>query len=163
MTLVKLLALAFVTAAAVPALTPARFAGRPGWHVGAGKVQTCPGVPAWRCSSVTSWAATVPWRDCANCLPHKTLARLPRDGIAMQLSIGRERPRSWERPLRWPPRLRANEANNFEGLPTRIGTIQRIGRLHGFTVYFFVFFGRPRPTQRQLERAEAELASARLP
>jgi hypothetical protein len=152
-----------VTAVAVAALSPAHFQQRPGWHVGAGKAHACPGVPASRCTQVTSWAATVAWRDCGECLPHKTLARLPRDGVAMQLTLAREQPRSWERPLRWPPRLRAEEASNFEGLPTRIGTIQRAGRLHGLHVSLMVFFGRPRPTPRQLARAEAELASARLP
>jgi hypothetical protein len=91
------------------------------------------------------------------------LARLPRDGVAMQLVLARERPRSWEHPLRWRPRLRAEETGNFEGLPTRIGTIQRAGRLHGFYASLVVFFGRPHPTPQQLARAEAELATARLP
>jgi hypothetical protein len=152
------------TALAVSAaLSPAQFGHRPGWHVGAGKVQACPGVSPARCVQVTSRAATVPWRDCLDCLPHKTLAQLPRDGIAMQLTLARERPRSWERPLRWPRRLHAKDATNFEGLPTGIGTMQRAGRLHGFYASLFVFFGRARPTPGQLARAEAELAIARLP
>ena len=159
----RLLTLALLAVLAAAPLTPARFAERPGWHVAAGRVHACPGVKPSRCVQVTSWAATVLRRDCIECLPHKTLARLPRDGVAMQLVLARERPRSWQHPLRWPPRLHAKETGNFEGLPTRIGTIQRAGRLHGFYASLVVFFGRQHPTLRQLARAEAELTTARLP
>ena len=81
------------TLAASAALAPAQFQHRPGWHVGAGHVHACPGVSRARCVQVTSRAATVPWRDCLECLPHRTLALLPRDGVAMQLTLARERPR----------------------------------------------------------------------
>jgi hypothetical protein len=148
--------------AASAALSPAHFAQRPGWHVGAGRVHACPGVPRARCVQVTSRASTVPWRDCTECLPHKTLARLPRDGVAIQLTLAREH-RPPPGALSWPPRLRAGEAQGLEGLPARIGTIQRTGRLGGSYAGLVVFFGRPHPTPRQLARADAELASARLP
>jgi hypothetical protein len=147
---------------AFAALAPAHFQHRPGWHVGAGRVHACPGVSPARCVQVTSRAATVRWRDCIECLPHKTLARLPGDGVAMQLTLARERPLP-NGALSWPARFRAGEAQSFEGLPARIGTIQRAGRRHGFYASLIVFFGRPHPTPRQLARAEAELATARLP
>jgi hypothetical protein len=47
--------------------------------------------------------------------------------------------------MRWPPRLRP-VVQPFEGLPTRIGVVQLIGRLRGFEAYLWVFYGRPHPT-----------------
>ena len=139
-------------AAAALALTPADFPARPGWHVGAARVND---------QSVISWAATVRWRDCTACLPHRTLQRLPRDGIAIQLRLTDTRSPRWVRPMRWPPRLRP--VAGLEGLPRRIGVVQQLGRLRGYEAYLFVFFGRLRPTEGQLARARAELAGARLP
>src|SRR4051812_5631659 len=107
------------------ALVPALFAPAPGWHVGAG--------------GMTTWAATTRWRDCAFCLPHRTVEALPPGGVALQLHLAKVRSPSWVRPLRWPPRL-APVVGPFEGLPTRIGVYQRIGRLHGYEAYLFVFF-----------------------
>ena len=76
--------------------------------------------------------------------------------------LSREKALSWMKPLRWPAPL-VPVTPGLEGIPQRIGVVQRIGRLHGFTAYLFVFFGRPHPTPRQLARARAELAAARLP
>ena len=142
--------------------TPARFPARPVWHVGHGRVHACPGMPRSRCTSVTSWAATVRWRDCSECLPHKTVESLPRDGIAIQVSFVRTKSPGWVKPMRWPPRLRTM-GGPFEGLPNRIGVVQLIGRLNGYEAYLWVFFGRPQPSARQLARARAELRAARLP
>ena len=115
-----------------------------------------------RCRSVGSWAATVRWRDCAGCLPHRTVESLPPDGVAIQLSLADAKSPAWVKPMRWPPRLRP-VVNSFEGLPTRIGVVQLIGRLRGFEAYLWVFYGRPRPSERQVALARAELRAARLP
>jgi hypothetical protein len=144
------------------AVEPARFPARAGWHVGAGHVHACPGMAVARCAQAGSWATTDVWRDCAECLPQKTVAGLPGDGIAMTLVVGRG-PHAPKQALHWPPRLRAGEARSFEGLPSRIGVVQRGGVAHGLTTYLFVFFGRPHPTAAQVARAQAEVAAVQLP
>jgi hypothetical protein len=97
------------------------------------------------------------------CLPHRTVARLPADGIALQLQIGFERdPPTWMRRLRWPPRIQGVCAP-FEGLPPRIGVFQAYGFVHGWSTSLFVFFGRPHPTPSQISRARAELATVSFP
>jgi hypothetical protein len=150
--------------AAAAALAPARFPPRPGWHGGAGAVHACIGVSPERCRTASSWAATVPLRDCINCLPHRTLDRLSADGIVIQLSVSFERPRRSPTEPHWPIRIeRALIASPFEGLPARIGVFQQIARSGPFDVGVFVFFGRSRPTARQLALAESELRSVRLP
>jgi hypothetical protein len=154
--------LAAVIAAA--ALAPARFPPRPGWHAGAGSVHACIGVSPKRCRTASSWAATVPLRDCINCLPHRTLDTLPADGIVIQVSVSFERPRRSPTEPHWPIRIeRALIASPFEGLPARVGVFQQIARAGLFDVSVFVFFGRPRPTARQLALAESELRAARVP
>jgi hypothetical protein len=143
-------------------LAAAIFTPAPGWHTGVGRVHACSGERA-SCRYVNSWAATVRWRDCPECLPHRTVARLTPDGIALQLQLSRERdPPNWMRPLAWPPRIHSVSAP-FEGLPQRIGVYQKIGFVHGYTVSLFAFFGRPQPTPRQLSRARAELATVKFP
>jgi hypothetical protein len=143
-------------------LQPARFPARAGWHVGAGHVHACTDMARDRCAQAGSWATTDEWRDCTECLPQRTAAALPADGIAMTLVVGRG-PNAPKQKLRWPPRLRAGDAKRLEGLPARIGVIRHAGLVHGFTTYLFVFFGRPRPTSAQVERAKAELAATGLP
>ena len=143
-------------------LQPARFPARAGWHVGAGHVHACTDMARDRCSQAGSWATTGEWRDCTECLPQHTLAKLPSDGIAMTLVVGRG-PNTPKQRLHWPPPLRPADAKSLEGLPARIGVIQRSGRLHGFTTYLFVFFGRPRPTADQVARAHDEVARVELP
>jgi hypothetical protein len=145
-------------------LSPVRFAQRPGWHVGAGTAHACPGVPAVRCSQVWSWAATVHWRGCTGCLPHRLLATLPPDGIAIQVALATERPQVAKRTLTWPPQLRAGDVvAGFEGVSGRIGVYQHFARVGRYEVYLWVFFGRSRPSGRQLAAANAELRTARLP
>ena len=151
-------------ATATAALAPVQFAARPGWHVGVGHVAACPGVPARRCSEVGSWAATVRWRDCVICLPHRTVATLPRTGIAIQIILSRERPPAAKTTMRWPPQARRSDVTaGFEGLPRRIGVFQRFARAGTYQAYVWVFFGRSKPTTRELTAANAELKTARLP
>jgi hypothetical protein len=147
---------------AIATLTPATFAPAPGWHVGVGRVHTCSGSGVVECRYVNSFAATVPWSDCAECLPHRTVARLRADGIALQLQVGVERdPPKWMRPLRWPPRIRV--VSSLEGLPGRIGVFQKIGFVHGWSASLFIFFGRPTPTAHQVALARKELATVSFP
>ncbi|HET7759460.1 MAG TPA: hypothetical protein VFK62_06015 [Gaiellaceae bacterium] len=143
-------------------LQPARFPARAGWNVGAGHVHACTDMARDRCAQAGSWATTGDWRDCTECLPQRTAAALPADGIAMTLVVGRG-PNAPKQKLRWPPTLQPGDAKRLEGLPARTGVIQRAGLVHGFTTYVFVFFGRPRPTSAQLARARAELARVELP
>jgi hypothetical protein len=145
-------------------LAPVQYGARPGWHVGHDHVHACPGVPRSRCEQVTSWASTVAFRDCGECLPHRTLDALPRNGVVIQLMLGRDRKPYFARALRWPARGRAGAGQGpIEGGPQRIGSVQLSGRLDGSDAYLFVFFGRRDPTARQLARANAELRSATLP
>jgi hypothetical protein len=160
----RLLLATALTATYAAALSPVQFAQRSGWHVGAGTVHACPGVPAARCSQVSSWAATIRWRDCAGCLPHRTLAQLPADGIAIQITLARERPPRAKATLAWLPQVHRSEVSKgFEGIQRRIGVYQRFARLGRYEAYVWVFFGRSRPTARQLTAANTELRTARLP
>lgn len=144
-------------------LAPAHFQGGNGWQAGANRVHACPGVPRSRCAQVASWASTVRFRDCGDCVPpRKTLAVLPASGISIQLLLGR--PQSKGPALAWPPRLhRRDVVGPIEGGPARIGSVQKFGRLQSFDAYLNVFFGRRHPTATQLARANGELASAKLP
>lgn len=154
------------SATAAPAtLGPARFKAGGGWHVGAGRVTPCPGVPETRCAQVGSWAATARWRDCATCAPpHKTLAALTPNGIAIELLISREPDAPPEKALAWPPRLKARDVTGpAEGVPRRIGVASRAGRLGAYRGALWVYFGRRHPTAAQLARANSELRSAKLP
>ena len=163
-----MLAAACVVAAASAAgsrrLAPVKFEQAPGWHVGASRVHTCPGVPQSQCSQVESWAGTVRWRDCHDCEPpHRTLASLPRGGIVISVLLGKE-PRPPRHVMPWPPVLRRGAiVGPIEGAPPRIGYFGQGGRLRGFSAELFVYFGRLHPTLRQIARAQAELNSARLP
>jgi hypothetical protein len=105
----------------------------------------------------SGWASTVRLRDCAICLPHKTLAHLPPDGIIIQLSKARERPPR-ARVGNWPPRIRAKQVQaGFEGVPRRYGVFQLFVRTGHLERYLFVWFGRAHPTRHQLARANTEL------
>jgi hypothetical protein len=150
-------------ALAVLALLPALFAPGPGWHVGHGSAHACPGVSASRCVQATSWAATIRWRGCGECLPHGTIAALPLDGIALQVTVARERPLVARRTLRWPPLIRARDVTaGFEGVQRRYGVYQLFARVGHVEAYIWAFFGRARPTAKQLAAANAELRTVRL-
>jgi hypothetical protein len=114
---------------------------------------------------VESWAATVRWRDCGNCVPpHKTLAVLPPAGVSIQLLLGRDAKTKRHPVMAWPPHIHARDVvGPFEGGPAWIGSAQRSGVLRGFDAGLYVFFGRPHPTAAQLARANAELRTTRLP
>jgi hypothetical protein len=144
-------------------IAAAIFASTPGWHVGHGSVQACGEVPA-DCKEAASWASTVPYRDCGNCIPHRTLTVLPPAGIVIELnaSVTRSTP-SWMRRVRWPLRVRPSDVNGLEGVPARIGVVQRYVLIGRVQLSLFVYFGRVHPTASQLARANAELARCRPP
>lgn len=58
--------------AGTTSLRPAHFAPAPGWQVKEGGAHACVGVSASRCLRVTSVASTTRFRDCLDCLPHRT-------------------------------------------------------------------------------------------
>jgi len=154
---------ALFTALVVAALAPARFAPGPGWHVGAARAHACVGVSAARCTQAESWAATVPWRDCPECLPHRTLAALPPDGIAMHLTVAVEDPPVGRASSSWPPRLHAGDlVAGMEGVPSRYAVFQRVARVGRRELFVWVFFGRSRPTPAALRAANAVLRSVRI-
>jgi hypothetical protein len=148
--------------AAAVALAPIRLPARTGWHAGAGAVHACVGEPASRCRNARSWAGTIALRDCLGCLPHRTVAVLPPDGVLIQVTTVRERPRRL-RGGPWPPRVDPAAVSNFEGLPGRIGVYQQTVRLGPLDATIMVFFGRPRPRRAEIIAADAELRDARLP
>jgi hypothetical protein len=151
-------------AASAATLTPVRFAATPGWYLGVGSPHACPGVPAARCSRVTTWASTIKWRDCADCLPRKTVAALPANGVAIQVSLIREHPVVAKEVVAWPPQVRATDlVSPFEGLPPRIGVYRRFARVGSYEVYVLVLFGRNRPGAAQIARANTQLRTAKLP
>jgi hypothetical protein len=146
-------------------LAPAVLPPQPGWHTGHTAVHACPGVAASRCVQATTWAATIRWRDCAECLPHRTVAALPPRGIALQVTVAVEHPvPAWVPRDAWPPHVaRGAVGAPFEGLPARIGVYQHQALVGGVEVAAMIFFGRPQPTARQRAEASAVLARLKLP
>ena len=145
------------------AVSPMKFVPASGWHVRTGRAHACPGVPASRCSQVTSLASTIHWRDCVECLPHRTVAAMPANGIAIQIGVAVEHPVRATRTFPWPAQVtRARVDAGFEGLPGRIGVYQGSMLVGGRELSAMVFFGRSRPTSRQLARANAELRRTRF-
>lgn len=142
---------------------PVQFSPAVGWHLRKGGVHACPGVRAARCSQVISLASTTLWRDCVECLPHRTVAAMPGSGLAIQVTVAIEHPVRAVRTFTWPPQVsRAQVHAGFEGLPSRIGVYQGSSLFGKREVRLFVWFGRGRPTVRQLHRANTELRRARL-
>ena len=83
--------------------------------------------------------------------------------IAIQITIAAEHPLTGRPTFVWPPRVsRHTVAAPFEGLPTRIGVYQGETRVGRREVSVFIVFGRAVPTNRQLNRVNAELRRARL-
>jgi hypothetical protein len=155
-------ALLVATPPTAVALRPAHFVPAAGWHTRVGKPHACPGVSPSRCVQAFSVASTTHWRDCLECLPHRTVDAMTRDDVAIQIDVSRER--TMLKPTTaWPPRIRRHQVvAGFEGLPSRIGTYQGRARLGKREVSLFVIFGRSAPTDRQLARANAELRRARF-
>ena len=154
---------AVTVAVAGAPLSPVHFPRRSGWYSGMAAAHACPGVPVTRCSEARSWAATVRWKDCSDCLPHRTIASLPSSGIAIQVSLIHERPVTATRALIWPPHVAAADVGGLEGVSNRIGVYQRFARVGEFEVQVFVFFGKSQPTTSQLVAANKELHATRLP
>jgi len=147
----------------VNALFAAIFAAVGGWHVGAGHVHACPGVPASRCVQVSSWASTVRWRDCGECLPQKTIDAMPPDGVAIEVVLSSEHPLTAKQTIDWPPRITPGNLSGIEGIPNKFGVYQRFGRVgDGREAYVWAFFGRGKPTASQIAKANAELATVRF-
>src|SRR5262245_32958118 len=144
-------------------LAPVRFASASGWRTATGTVHACPGTPLSRCAQVTSAAATTAWRDCVECLPHRTVAAMGRNGVAIQITVANEHPVRARRTFAWPARIRpAALYSGFEGLPERVSAYQGSTLAGRREVSVFVLFGRARPTPLQLRRANIELRRARL-
>ena len=136
-----------VIALALLLLLAPHFPGGPGWHTGT--------------AASHSWAATVALRDCANCIPHRTLAALPADGIVMQLTVATE-PRIHGAPAQWPTRIRRSDVTaGFEGVPSRYGVVQQFTHTRRVEHILWVWFGRARPTTAQLAGANAQLRGLR--
>jgi hypothetical protein len=142
-------------------LSPPHFLGGPGWHVGSQRARPCIGLPASRCIQASGWASTARLRDCSTCLPHRTLAVLPRDGIVIQLTYGREQPPFGELGS-WPVTLRSSDVHaGFEGVSNRFGVAQRMVRTGTLERSLMVWFGRARPDAAQLRAANAQLRTVR--
>jgi len=146
-------------------VTPPRFSSAGGWRVGSTPTHSCGDLTRGRCVMASAWASTVPYLDCANCVPpHKTLATLPPDGIVIQLTDGRERPSYGPRGS-WPTHIRASQVTSgpFEGVArANLSYAQLVVRSPQNVEHFlFVWFGRPHPTAQQLARANAELHTVR--
>jgi hypothetical protein len=149
---------------ALVALLPLGFAPHGGWHAGQGPVHACVGVSAARCVQRESWASTIRWRGCSECLPHETIAALPPDGIALQVGFSIEHPPVGERTASWPPAIRPRDVGGgFEGVSSRYGVFQLAARFSAVDGYVWAFFGRAHPTPAQLARANAELRTIAAP
>jgi hypothetical protein len=146
---------------ALALLAPPRFAGGPGWQVGTVPAHACIGVSAARCVEASGWASTVKLRDCATRIPHRTLATLPPSGIVIQLTNVRERPLHGA-PQAWPPRIAgADVSAGMEGVPRRYGVVHQFLRDGRHERDLWIWFGRSRPTERQLAAVNAQLRSVR--
>jgi hypothetical protein len=144
-------------------LLPALFAPHTGWHTGHGGVHACPGVSPARCVQAASWAATIPWRGCGDCLPHQMIAALRPDGIALEVFVAVERPLVARRAPSWPPTIHDRDVGaGFEGVSSRYGVYQLFARFGQVEAYVWAFFGRAHPTPAQLAAANAELGSVRI-
>ena len=151
-------------AALLVAAPPAFFPYVAGWHLGSTRLDSasCP-----RCVQTESWASTVRYADPPNQIPpHRTMAKLRRDGIIIHVT------RSWE-PLapRWVHERRSLRVRrsaihaNFEGNTTggRVSLWQGSTWRSGSYVSVFVFFGSPSPSASTVARAQAELDAMHLP
>ena len=113
------------------------------------RVHACPGVPASRCSQVRSVASTTRWRDCVECLPHRTLAAMPRNGIAIQITIAVEHPVRAVHTFAWPPQVKGAQASAGFGSAWPDRRLPSLEPYRQARNQLFVWFGR-RPTVRQL-------------
>jgi hypothetical protein len=139
-------------------LRPARFAKQRGWFAGArgGKLRAEGG-------QTETWAATVPYRDPPPQIPpHRTLARLPRDGIIIWLSLSRDSANRL-RPLNSLTIRSRRITTSFEGLSGGIGLYRASVRKPGYDLDLWIFFKRVNPPANVIARAQAELDRLQLP
>ena len=99
------------------------------------------------------------WRVSA----HRTIASLPPQGIALQVTAAIEHPPVAPRASSWPPAIRAGDVTaGLEGISARSGVYQRLARFGEAEAYVWAFFGRAHPTRARLAEANAELRTVRL-
>jgi hypothetical protein len=86
---------------------------------------------------------------------------LPRSGVVIQLTYGRERP-TFGKEGSWPVTLRQSDVHaGFEGVSRRFGVAQRMVRTGSLERFLMVWFGRARPTATQLRAANDQLRAVR--
>jgi hypothetical protein len=120
-------------------------------------------VPASRCSQVTTVASTTRFRACLECLPHRTVAVMRPQDIAIKVSVAIEHPTRTKRTFAWPPLVVPRAVSGpFEGLPRRIGVYQGSTLVGKREVLVLIVFGRAVPTDRQLNRANSGLRRSRI-
>jgi hypothetical protein len=105
----------------------------------------------------------VPYRDPPFQIPpHRTLARLPGDGIIICVFLGRDSAHLTEsvNSLRIRPRL---IGSSFEGLPPGIGLYRASARKTGYDLDLWLFFKTVHPAPNLVARAQAELDRLQLP
>jgi hypothetical protein len=145
--------------------------GRAGWHA----VSSGRGARYPHGEYVQAAAATIPYRNDPNDLPpNRTLEELPRDGILVWISLGRdarlprialERSDSYERTH--PPPYRLSELHRVDGWEGQVRDIPDY-RLWGvvgdrYIVDLRVYFGQEHPTQAMLAEADAVVRALRFP
>jgi hypothetical protein len=82
--------------------------------------------------------------------------------ILIQIRVSVERPPRVRKTFDWPPSISRRQIGGLEGVPRHIGTYQGQTRVGTREVFVFVFFGRAQPTNRQLNRANAELRRSQI-
>jgi hypothetical protein len=87
---------------------------------------------------------------------------MPADAIAIRITVGIGPPPRVNATFAWPPQVRRAEVQSLEGLPSRIGVYQASTRLGIREISVFVYFGRSKPTPRQLHAANTELRRSSL-
>ena len=96
-------------------------------------------------------------------MPHQVIARLPSDGVALQIEASVEHPARAHSEIAWPPTITAWQVSaGFEGVPRTRGVYQRFGRVGSEEIDVWAFFGRSHPTSAQLAAANAELRTVHL-
>jgi hypothetical protein len=148
---------------------PARFAPRPGWHLGTSGPDERRASHEW----TTSWASTIPYEDEWNALPpFKTLLRLPEAGIVVWVSLSRTNrvpphPDGNETfPPREPPFLleEFERRDSWEGQVRQVPEYVLLGTVRGqYQLELRVYVGRPDPTRAMLAEAQAMLDGLVLP
>lgn len=139
-------------------LLPARFPPRAGWFAAArGGTLLAEG------GQTETWAATLPYRDPPLQIPpHRTLSRLPVDGVIIWVSLSRD------------SALRAQTTNSFrirrplisssfEGLPRGVGLYRATVRRRAYDVSLWVFFKTVHPAASVIANAQRELDSLQFP